>query len=190
MAGLRLSDLLRLRGAVDAATYGQWAGILAQHHTKAMGTEAVAAKARELLPRPMLLQLNSFLPPSHRNSATALPAAGAAAAGLHQQATTATTAAAASATPNPTAAASAPAQPPAGSSDGGMLAHLRDPGWRAQLERECGRPYFKAMCETITAQRQRMTVYPPEDRVFSAFNHTPFGECSMVHAANVDWPLT
>eukprot|EP01045_Picozoa_sp_COSAG04_P008388 COSAG04_NODE_463_length_13963_cov_7.207588_7_plen_584_part_00 len=59
---------------------------------------------------------------------------------------------------------------------------LTDPGWRSALSAaEMARPYFAELAQRIAAERDSgVGVYPPEERVFAAFNLTPFQDVSVV----------
>jgi hypothetical protein len=41
----------------------------------------------------------------------------------------------------------------------------------------CGcQPYFRSLMESVAAERQAHTVYPPEESVYRAFNYTPLDQ--------------
>ena len=46
-------------------------------------------------------------------------------------------------------------------------------GWRELLQEELDKPYFAALCRAAEEARAQHTVFPPEDEVFAALNHTP-----------------
>src|SRR6266700_5756488 len=45
--------------------------------------------------------------------------------------------------------------------------------WHAQLHEELDKPYFHKLQQFVDEERQRHTVFPPEDEVFSALRITP-----------------
>ena len=61
--------LMRLQAA-DAAVYNIFKANLHLHASGQMHTKAVVDKAIEILPRPLLLQLNTFLPAANRVGTT------------------------------------------------------------------------------------------------------------------------
>jgi uracil-DNA glycosylase len=47
-------------------------------------------------------------------------------------------------------------------------------GWRKVLGAETEKPYFAALRAFVDAERERATVHPPEDEVFTALRLTPY----------------
>ena len=47
------------------------------------------------------------------------------------------------------------------------------PAWRALLQEETEKPYWKALAERVDAAYEAGTVYPPRAMLFSAFERTP-----------------
>lgn len=52
--------------------------------------------------------------------------------------------------------------------------------WLAVLEEEFTQPYFKSLKEKLKADKSRYEVYPPGNKIFSAFNRTPFNQVKVV----------
>src|ERR1700722_9217360 len=48
------------------------------------------------------------------------------------------------------------------------------PSWSAVLSADLTAPYFGELQAFLARERAAGTVYPPEEQVFSAFEHTPF----------------
>ena len=47
--------------------------------------------------------------------------------------------------------------------------------WKEQLEGEFHAPYFSALKDFLVSERlKNKVIYPPGQKIFSAFNHTPF----------------
>src|ERR1700686_3154133 len=46
--------------------------------------------------------------------------------------------------------------------------------WQAHLQNEMQQPYFQKLAQFVDEERQRATVFPPEQEVFSAFRLTPY----------------
>ncbi len=46
--------------------------------------------------------------------------------------------------------------------------------WRARLSSEFHKSYFEKLQQFVDAERETKDVYPPEDDVFHAFQHTPY----------------
>lgn len=61
-----------------------------------------------------------------------------------------------------------------------LLDGLRDAGWRKALEAEFVKPYFAEMAEFVNGERKKFKVHPPADKVFEAFNVTPFNKVKVV----------
>ena len=60
-------------------------------------------------------------------------------------------------------------------------ASLLDDEWRVRLSAEFGKPYFKALTEFVDIEYQRVSVYPPRDQIYSAFNLCPFNDVKARH---------
>lgn len=52
--------------------------------------------------------------------------------------------------------------------------------WKAVLEDEFGKPYFKELSEFVRNEYLSQTIYPPPQFVFNAFELTPFNEVKVV----------
>lgn len=52
--------------------------------------------------------------------------------------------------------------------------------WKRPLAAELKAPYFQQLSEFVDGERAEHDVYPPEDEVFSAFEHTPFPRADVV----------
>lgn len=52
--------------------------------------------------------------------------------------------------------------------------------WKEALNEEFEKPYFKQLVEFVKSEYQTQTVYPPGNRIFSAFDFTPFNEVKVV----------
>ena len=48
------------------------------------------------------------------------------------------------------------------------------PSWMAVVGGELEKPYFKELEKFVDAEREKHTIYPPEEDVFNAFRYTPF----------------
>lgn len=56
-----------------------------------------------------------------------------------------------------------------------------DPSWETELEEEFKKPYFAELLLFLERERAaNKQIFPPEDEIFSAFNHTPFHQVSVV----------
>lgn len=55
-----------------------------------------------------------------------------------------------------------------------------EPGWYEVLRQEFEAPYMAKLREFLVAERQQYTCYPPGSKIFSAFDHTPFGRVRVV----------
>jgi uracil-DNA glycosylase len=51
--------------------------------------------------------------------------------------------------------------------------------WQAALGEEWEKPYFQKLRDFVDAERAEHKIYPPEDQVFSAFNHTPLEQVKV-----------
>jgi len=52
--------------------------------------------------------------------------------------------------------------------------------WKLQLANEFKQVYFEKLKEFLLSEKKNHTVYPPEDQIFAAFNHTPFWDVKVV----------
>jgi uracil-DNA glycosylase len=52
--------------------------------------------------------------------------------------------------------------------------------WRGVLESELSAPYWSELAELVETEYAAQTVYPPEDRIFTALELTPFEKVSVV----------
>lgn len=52
--------------------------------------------------------------------------------------------------------------------------------WRPILEDECSKPYFKELERFVAGERAQHQVFPPEDQVFAALEHTPYEKVTVV----------
>ncbi|MCL2919021.1 uracil-DNA glycosylase [Shewanella litorisediminis] len=53
--------------------------------------------------------------------------------------------------------------------------------WQDFIAAESEKPYFKSLTEFVAAERQSgKTIYPPEEEVFAAFEHTPLEKVRVV----------
>lgn len=52
--------------------------------------------------------------------------------------------------------------------------------WKEALKEEFEKPYFINLVEFIKSEYRTQTVYPPGNRIFSAFDFTPFDEVRVV----------
>lgn len=52
--------------------------------------------------------------------------------------------------------------------------------WNDFLEGENNKPYFQKIKKKVEEERQKYTIYPPSDKVFNAFNLTPFENVKVI----------
>lgn len=52
--------------------------------------------------------------------------------------------------------------------------------WREILKEEWEKPYLQELAKFVAKERQEYTIYPPQNLVFNALNHTPFNEVKVV----------
>lgn len=57
---------------------------------------------------------------------------------------------------------------------------LTCPVWRALIDEERQKPYFRQLKADVQAARERTAVYPPADKLLSAFERTPFDNVKVV----------
>lgn len=55
-----------------------------------------------------------------------------------------------------------------------------EPSWKAVLEEEFEKPYFKNLLHFVKSEYASNQCFPPQNQIFSAFNHTPFNEVKVV----------
>lgn len=55
-----------------------------------------------------------------------------------------------------------------------------EPSWKAVLKEEFEKPYFEYLVNFVKSEYKTHTVYPPGNRIFSAFDFTPFDEVKVV----------
>lgn len=55
-----------------------------------------------------------------------------------------------------------------------------EPSWKAVLKEEFEKPYFEDLVNFVKSDYKTYTVYPPGNRIFSAFYFTPFDEVKVV----------
>ena len=163
------ADLERCEQRLGAARYCEWLAVLAAHDSGSIDTSEAVQRAKAALAvgtnHSLVLQLNSFLPPSLRISPLQMMMKDPKKSG-----------------PAAPAAASPPISPAAhaGGDPDDMLAHFTEPGWRAALSREMDKPYFKRIVEHVAKERRNKKIFPPAGEVFSAFNYTPFENVKVV----------
>jgi len=52
--------------------------------------------------------------------------------------------------------------------------------WKQQLTNEFKQVYFQQLKEFLFSEKKNHTIYPPENQIFAAFNHTPFSDVKVV----------
>ncbi len=52
--------------------------------------------------------------------------------------------------------------------------------WRSLLQEEFDSPYFSQLKDFLIQEKKAHTVYPPGDRIFAAFDHTPLSRVRVV----------
>jgi uracil-DNA glycosylase len=55
-----------------------------------------------------------------------------------------------------------------------------DPTWQAALADEFKKPYFQELGAFVKEERQKATVYPPPNQLFTAFRSTPYDKANVV----------
>ena len=56
-----------------------------------------------------------------------------------------------------------------------------EPGWKNILQKEFDEPYMSSLKKFLVAEKQKgVSVYPPGNQIFSAFNLTPFDKVKVV----------
>lgn len=61
-----------------------------------------------------------------------------------------------------------------------MIAPKLEEGWLNVLKPEFEKPYFSDLKSFLVREREQFTVYPPGNRIFAAFDYTPFDEVEVV----------
>ncbi|GCF10528.1 uracil-DNA glycosylase [Dictyobacter arantiisoli] len=51
--------------------------------------------------------------------------------------------------------------------------------WHAHLKQEFEKPYFQKLTSFVDGERAQYEVFPPEENVFSAFQHTPYANVNV-----------
>ncbi len=54
------------------------------------------------------------------------------------------------------------------------------PSWRSALQKEFNQPYFESLMTFVDNAYAASTVFPPENKIFEAFNRTPFDKVKVV----------
>ncbi|MBQ6553630.1 MAG: uracil-DNA glycosylase, partial [Firmicutes bacterium] len=57
---------------------------------------------------------------------------------------------------------------------------IREKGWFNALSSEFEKPYFKQLSAFVDAEYQTKTIYPPKEKIFNAFELTPFADVKAV----------
>lgn len=57
---------------------------------------------------------------------------------------------------------------------------ITEPGWKAILNEELNKPYFKELMAFIEAENKSNAIFPPGNLIFEAFNKTPFDQIKVV----------
>ncbi|MFP4288209.1 MAG: uracil-DNA glycosylase [Bacteroidales bacterium] len=52
--------------------------------------------------------------------------------------------------------------------------------WKKVLNEEFNKPYFVSLKDFLLKEKTHYTVYPPGERIFAAFDHTPFDKVKVV----------
>lgn len=52
--------------------------------------------------------------------------------------------------------------------------------WDELLSNEFEKPYYKSLCEFLTAERGRYNIFPPEDDVFNALRYTSYDDVKVL----------
>lgn len=51
---------------------------------------------------------------------------------------------------------------------------LTDDAWKSKLSKEFTKPYYKTLTDFVSKETEKGSVYPPKDKVFTAFNLCSF----------------
>lgn len=52
--------------------------------------------------------------------------------------------------------------------------------WKQELETEFSATYFSELNKFLVEEKKQFSIYPPGNRIFSAFNHNPFNKVKVV----------
>jgi uracil-DNA glycosylase len=52
--------------------------------------------------------------------------------------------------------------------------------WHEHIDEQFTQPYFQKLASFVDEERQRYTVFPPEEDVFNAFRHTPYERVNVL----------
>src|ERR1039457_3491982 len=55
-----------------------------------------------------------------------------------------------------------------------------DESWKIALQTEFSKPYFTNLKAFLIEEKKKYVVYPPGQKIFSAFNHTPLDKVKVV----------
>ena len=55
-----------------------------------------------------------------------------------------------------------------------------DPSWKEVLAEEFGKPYMVELKKFLLAEKQHYTIFPPGNKIFNAYNTTPFDKVKVV----------
>ncbi len=55
-----------------------------------------------------------------------------------------------------------------------------EPGWHEQMKDEFEKQYFGKLVSFVKSEYQHYRIYPPGKKIFSAFQHCPFGKIEVV----------
>lgn len=54
------------------------------------------------------------------------------------------------------------------------------PSWKELLNKEFQKSYFEGLVKTLKERKRHAIIYPPGNRIFAAFDHTPPGEVRVI----------
>lgn len=57
---------------------------------------------------------------------------------------------------------------------------ILDESWREKLKDELDKPYYRELVDKVQEEYENETCYPPEDKIFNAFNLCPFDKVKVV----------
>lgn len=55
-----------------------------------------------------------------------------------------------------------------------------EPTWKQVLQDEFEKPYFRQLMDFVSNEYAHNQCFPPEEEIYSAFNHTPFSDVKVV----------
>lgn len=55
-----------------------------------------------------------------------------------------------------------------------------EPSWKAELQTEFDKPYFGNLIDFVKSEYEQFRCFPPKGKIFSAFDHCPFGDVKAV----------